>query len=68
MSHKVALKKRALSSNDLSMLDGLLKEWCESHHYDILNLEAQEAARELVMWFEFGVDKPHQLRELLATR
>ena len=49
MSHKVALQKRVLSSNDLTMLDGLLKEWCESRHCDILNLEAQEAARELVI-------------------
>lgn len=67
MSHKVALQRRVLSSNDLKMLDGLLKEWCESRRCDILNLEAQEAARELVMWFEFGIDRPHQLRELLST-
>ncbi|MEZ2214195.1 hypothetical protein AAE029_31525 [Sinorhizobium sp. CB7] len=49
------------------MLDGLLKEWCDSRHCDVLNMEAQEAARELVMWFEFGVDRPHQLRELLSS-
>ena len=67
MSHKVALLKRVLTSPDLKMLDGLLKEWCDSRHCDVLNLEAQDAARELVMWFEFGIDKPHQLRELLST-
>ncbi|MEZ2131309.1 MULTISPECIES: hypothetical protein [unclassified Sinorhizobium] len=67
MSHRVAVHKRALSSNDLKMLDGLLKEWCDSRHCDVLNMEAQEAARELVMWFEFGVDRPHQLRELLSS-
>ncbi|WP_088690744.1 MULTISPECIES: hypothetical protein [unclassified Rhizobium] len=67
MSHKVASQKRALSSNDLKMLDGLLKEWCESRHFGILDSETQEAARELVTWFEFGVGRPHQLRELLST-
>jgi len=42
MSHKVALQKRALTSIDLKMLDGLLKEWCESRHCDVLNLELRE--------------------------
>ncbi|OWW00225.1 hypothetical protein [Rhizobium sp. R693] len=67
MSHIVASQKRVLSSTDLKMLDGLLKEWCESRHCGVLDLEAQSAARELVMWFEVGVGRPHQLRELLST-
>ena len=68
MSQAVASRKRVLTSGDLAMLDGLLKDWCDDRGYDVLNMEAQEAARELVMWFEFGVDRPDQLRELLATR
>ncbi|NLS06531.1 hypothetical protein HGP14_24795 [Rhizobium sp. P32RR-XVIII] len=68
MSQAAASKKRILTSGDLTMLDGLLKDWCDDRGYDILNIEAQEAAQELTMWFEFGVDRPDQLRELLATR
>jgi hypothetical protein len=57
-----------LYPEDVTMLQTLLKEHCEERGYEEAGAEAQEAARELVHWFQIGVTKQSQLRELLHSR
>jgi hypothetical protein len=57
-----------LYPEDVTMMQTLLKDYCEARGYENASAEAQEAARELVHWFQIGVTEQCQLRELLHSR
>ncbi|WP_454848625.1 hypothetical protein [Rhizobium binxianense] len=50
------------------MIQTLLQDFCTERDFEISGLDAQEAARELVNWFQIGVTQQSQLRELLRSR
>ena len=57
-----------LYPEDVTMMQTLLKDYCKDRGCENTSTEAQEAARELVHWFQIGVTKQSQLRELLHSR
>ncbi|AVA24992.1 hypothetical protein [Rhizobium sp. NXC24] len=57
-----------LYPEDVMMMQTLLRDYCEDRRCENAGDEAQEAARELVYWFQIGVTKQSQLRELLYSR
>ena len=57
-----------LGPEDLRMMQTLLQDFCTERGFEISGLDAQEAARELVNWFQIGVTQQSQLRELLRSR
>ncbi|MBB4570751.1 hypothetical protein [Rhizobium leucaenae] len=57
-----------LYPEDVVMMQTLLAAYCEDRCCEKAGVEAQEAARELVYWFQIGVTKQSQLRELLYSR
>ena len=57
--------KEGIQSDDVDMLQAVLKDWCADHSLDIKSPEAQVAARSLVDWYEFGIKDPVELRSQL---
>ncbi|MBB5574974.1 MULTISPECIES: hypothetical protein [Rhizobium] len=57
-----------LYPEDVMMMQALLRDYCEDRCCEKAGAEAQEAARELVHWFQIGVTKQSQLRKLLYLR
>ena len=57
-----------LYPEDVTMMQTLLKDYCKDRGCGNTSTEAEEAARELVHWFQIGVTKQSQLRELLHSR
>ena len=55
-----------LSSEQVSMMRGLLKEHCENRQYHRQSAEAEDAARGLLSWYMNGVTDQERLRHLLA--
>jgi hypothetical protein len=58
--------KEGIQSDDVDMLQTVLKDWCQETDIDIKSSEAQFVARSLVDWYEFGIKDPAELRSLLA--
>lgn len=54
-----------LSSEHVSMMRGLLKEYCENGRYHRQSAEAEDAARGLLFWYQNGVTDQERLRHLL---
>lgn len=60
--------KPPLRPEEVSMVQGLLREYCADRSLEPSCAEAQEAARELLGWFQIGVTNRERLRELLNSR
>lgn len=56
-----------LTSEHVSMMRGLLKEYCENRQYHRQSSEAEDAARDLLSWYQAGVTDQERLRQLLAV-
>jgi hypothetical protein len=50
------------------MLQRLLDDWCEKRGCKNDDSRGQEAARELIIWFEQGVTKEDQLRQMIGSK
>ncbi|MFS2155280.1 MULTISPECIES: acetyltransferase [unclassified Rhizobium] len=60
--------KQPLGPEEFSMVQGLVKDYCSERSLELACAEAQEAARELLGWFQLGVTDRNRLRELLTSR
>jgi hypothetical protein len=47
------------------MLHSTLQKWCVEKHIDIKDPRAEEAAVELIDWFQFGLKHEDQLIEMI---
>jgi hypothetical protein len=54
-----------LGSQDVAMIRSLVKEHCERRRCDRQGVEAEDAARQLLRWFQGGIIDRKQLRRLL---
>lgn len=57
-----------LGPDEVSMVQGLVKEFCEARAVAPDCQEARDAAKELLRWFQIGVNDKNRLRELLNSR
>ena len=55
----------SLSSEDLKLLQEVWEDWCRDEKVDNSSEAAQNQARSLIDWFQFGIDDKRQLRSLL---
>jgi len=60
--------KQPLGPDELSMVHGVLKDYCRERSVELTCQEAQDAAKELLGWFHLGVTDSARLRELLNSR
>ncbi|MBB3660766.1 hypothetical protein FHX15_006037 [Rhizobium sp. BK650] len=58
---------RPLAPADVEMLQGLISEYCQTRNLQLASPQANEAARDLVKWFQIGVTDPERLRELINS-
>lgn len=66
---EVAQKLQApLRPDDLALLQNALIEVCEIRGEDISSLEAEEHAKVLIMLFQSGIRRRHQLIAMLTGR
>ena len=54
-----------ICSEELDVLQATLKRWCENEKIEISSPRAEEAAIELIDWYQFGLKHPDQLIEML---
>jgi hypothetical protein len=57
--------KEGIQSDDVDMLQAVLKAWCAEKSLEMKSPEAQVAARSLVDWYEFGIKDAAELKTLL---
>ena len=57
--------KEGIQSDDVRMLQTVLKDWCADRSLDLKSPEAAVAARSLIDWYEFGIKEPVELRSQL---
>lgn len=57
--------KEGIQSDDVDMLQMVLRNWCADRSLDIKSPEAEAAAKSLVDWYEFGIKDPAELKTLL---
>lgn len=60
--------KQPLGPDEISMVHGLVKDYCRERAVELDCSEAREAAKELLGWFQLGVTDRNRLRELLNSR
>jgi len=60
--------KQPLGTEEVVMVRGLIKDYCKERGIDSASNEAEEAAKELLGWFQFGITDRNRLRELLHSR
>ncbi|WP_455272866.1 hypothetical protein [Rhizobium herbae] len=65
MKHVYAFQNAPICSGELDMLEATLRRWCEEKQIEIPSPEAEEAAIELIDWYQFGLKHPDQLIEML---
>jgi hypothetical protein len=65
MSHHYSFQSDAISAGELEMLHSTLQKWCVEKHIDIKDPRAEEAAVELIDWFQFGLKHEDQLIEMI---
>ncbi|NHT78581.1 hypothetical protein G8E10_23030 [Rhizobiaceae bacterium CRRU44] len=65
MTHSYAFASEPLSSDDLNLLHGTLRKWCDERGVKITAPEAEQAAVELIDWFQFGLRHEDQLIEMI---
>lgn len=65
MKHSYNFQSHPLAPEDLEMLRDTLNKWCREERIDINDPRAEEAAVELIDWFQFGLHFPDQLIEML---
>ncbi len=58
----------AIGNDDLGMMRSVLQRWCKDRGCEPTSPEAGDAAREMITWFQLGVTRQRQLRELLYSR
>lgn len=68
MFQGIGRTKSGFQPNDLIMLQRLLDDWCEKRGCKNDDSRGQEAARELIIWFEQGVTKEDQLRQMIGLK
>ncbi len=54
-----------LSSSDLDLLRAVLDEWCDSNGVTVSDDVAREKATALIDWFQFGIQSPTELKDML---
>jgi hypothetical protein len=59
------ITKPPLTEPDIKMVYEALAAWCHERRHAIGTQEANEAARELVSWFECGIRDRHKLMQIL---
>jgi len=57
----------AIATDDLAMLQRVLKSWCAEKHYVLSSPEADKAALELIDWYYFGITTEPQLLDMLRS-
>ncbi|MGO4441620.1 acetyltransferase [Rhizobium sp. RAF56] len=60
--------QQPLGPDEVSMMQGLITDYCRENSLDRADSAAQEAARHLLGWFQRGVTDRARLRELLHSR
>jgi hypothetical protein len=65
MAHAYAFQSQAITADDLAILHGTLEKWCREAQIDIKHPRAEEAAVELIDWYQFGLRHQYQLIEML---
>jgi hypothetical protein len=65
MSHQYSFQSDAITASDLEMLHSTLQKWCLEKRIDIKDRRAEEAAVELIDWFQFGLKHEDQLIEMI---
>lgn len=60
--------KQPLGPDEVLMVQGLVKEFCEAKSIDSGCPEAHAAAKDLLGWFQAGVTDKNRFRELLTSR
>ncbi|MDF0699327.1 hypothetical protein PYR71_23045 [Rhizobium sp. MC63] len=65
MRQHSGISKPALQPDDVSMLQAILRGWCQEKSYAITSPAAELVARELVSWFECGIRDKHKLTGLM---
>lgn len=59
--------KQPLGPDEISMVHGLVKDYCRERAVELDCQEAREAANELLGWFQLGVTDRNRSRELLTS-
>lgn len=65
MKHTYVFQDVPICGEELAMLQATLKQWCDERHVDIASPQAEQAAVELIDWFQFGLKHSDQLIEML---
>jgi hypothetical protein len=65
MTHHYSFQTEAISAEELDMLQATLKKWCNEKQINISDPRAEEAAVELIDWFQFGLKEQDQLIEMI---
>ncbi len=55
-----------LSSSDMDLLRAVLDEWCDSNGVTVSDDVAREKATVLIDWFQFGIQSPTELKDMLS--
>lgn len=65
MTHIYAFGSQPLAGKDLDLLQGTLQKWCAEQGISTDNPKAQQAAVELIDWFQFGLRYEEELIEMI---
>lgn len=60
--------KQPLGPDEISMVHGVIKDYCRERAVEPTCQEAQNIAKEVLGWFQLGVTDRNRLRELLNAR
>jgi hypothetical protein len=60
--------KTPLGPDEVSMLQGLISEYCRERAFDPASTEARDAAKDVLACFQRGVTERSKLKELLSFR
>ena len=67
MSLSNVFQNQALSSDDLNLLQRVLKAWCSEQAVDIEDPQASRIAIELFDWHQFGLRSEEELLDMVRT-
>jgi len=54
-----------MTSTDIAMLRNVLATWCRETGNEADSPQAATKSAELMVWFQFGIRRPHQLLEMI---
>jgi hypothetical protein len=65
LKHVYIFQKAPICGIELDMLQATLKQWCNEERIEISSPRAEQAVIELIDWFQFGLEHPDHLIEML---